>query len=43
MGKLKNSLTATIAQMGINFLDSDPEKNLGRMLGWADKVDRNGT
>ena len=43
MNALKNALTATVAQAGINFISSDPEKNLSRMLGWADMIDRNGT
>ncbi|MFA6891036.1 MAG: radical SAM protein [Sphaerochaetaceae bacterium] len=42
MGKLKNSITAAMAQVGMNYIGDDPEKNLPKLMAWVDKIDTKG-
>lgn len=42
MGKLKNSITAAVAQVGMNYIGDDPEKNLPKLMAWVDKIDTKG-
>ena len=39
MGKLKNSITAAVAQIGMDYIGNDPEKNLPKLMAWVDKID----
>jgi hypothetical protein len=40
MGKLKNSITAAVAQVGMNYIGDDPEKNLPKLMAWVDRSTR---
>ncbi|MFA7118176.1 MAG: radical SAM protein [Sphaerochaetaceae bacterium] len=39
MGKVKNQMTAAMAQVGMNYISSDPQTNLPKLLDWVDKID----
>jgi MoaA/NifB/PqqE/SkfB family radical SAM enzyme len=39
MGKMKNQLTAALAQVGMSYIGDDPEKNLPKLMAWVDKID----
>ena len=40
MRTLKETLTAKGAGLAISYLDSNPEKNIPKLLDWADKFDK---
>lgn len=39
MSKMKNKLTAALAEVGMSYIGDDPEKNLPKLMAWVDKID----